>query len=105
MSEDVKVSEKPSEPKPPTSLPVAVVQITGPTALVEWCDGETPMRGYIPLKEVREDGTASLRALRAAVPYGAAWAKYAREIKFSPEQVEAALKSVSLYQLHPVPLL
>ena len=104
MEEETKrEEERPERPvaRGPAPIPVTIVETAGPTALIQWDQDGAPRRGYVPVKEVRE-GAVSKRALDAAAPYGVAWAKFAKEIKLSPADIEAALHQRGFWTLADV---
>ena len=88
--------EKPPESPKPRGISVVVVGTRGETALVEWLDGDMPVRGYVPAKEVK-DGAISVRVQKAAVPYGVAWSKVAKGIALSPEDIQRALRQHGIW--------
>ena len=97
MDEETKREERPVA-RAPAPIPVTIVETAGPTALIQWDQDGVPQRGYVPAKEVKE-GAVSERALKAAAPYGVAWAKFAKEIKLSPADIERELRQIGVWTL------
>lgn len=109
MEEEERREEEPKEEQPrpvsraPAPVPVQVVETAGPTSLVEWERDGVLQRGYVPAKEVQQ-GAVSERTLRAAMPYGVPWAKYAPKVNLSPEDIEAALRRRGIWTLDDIAL-
>ena len=64
---------------------------SGESVLLEWFDGETPKRGYVPIVEFdREKSVASEDVLSAAIPYGIDWTR--AKVKIDTELLNRELK-------------
>lgn len=75
---------------------VKVLNDQGKTALVEWFEGEQVKRGFIPSKQLSEDGEVSIKVLGAASPYGIPWARVAK-LQATPEGLEQALHAAGIW--------
>jgi hypothetical protein len=62
-----------TQPAPRKVVPVVVVTKQDGSALVEWLDGKTVQRCYIPAKEISPEKKASKETLAAGIPYGVQW--------------------------------
>ena len=93
---DVKSNEV--EPKKATDklASVSTVKLQGQSALVEWRDGKTPKRAFVPRDEVRY-GKCKQGVLDAGIPYGVDWAACLKKVSVTPEQVDAALKNAGYW--------
>jgi len=66
--------EPEAKARPPLPVAVRVVQMNGPTRLVEWLDEHRhPHRCLVPHESVRPDGIATEADLLAGVPWGLPW--------------------------------
>ena len=102
MDEDRREEERPVA-RAPAPVPVTVVEVAGPTVLVQWEEDGVPQRGYIPAKEVKQ-GASPAKALKAAAPYGVQWSKYAQAISLSPADIESALRRKGIWTLDDLAL-
>lgn len=92
MEDEQKEEVKPKpKPKPkPVMLPVKVLGRKGPSVLVQWMDGETYHRGYLPAGKIGDE--VDKKELAKAVPYGLPWENYIVLKELTPESIANQLR-------------
>ena len=79
-------------------IPVTVVEQRGKSALVEWLDGDLPVRTYVPAGEVLLEKVDRM-VLDAGIPYGEAWDAAVTLPKITPRALCAALRRAGYWTI------
>lgn len=83
------------KPKKIKKIQVRVVEVRGPSAVVEFAGGLK--RAIIPLEEIEED-SVSAETLELGVPYGAPWESLV-QLKATPQQLADELRRNGIWTI------
>ena len=101
LEEQPEMEREPESAQQPATTKVYVIAKKGASVLVQWNEGETVKRGFVPIKAVTGDQCIS-DILDMAISQSVGWDKFIQPITISPERIANALYGAGFFTVQDI---